>query len=102
MKFGAKFSPIKTLFAKRRLLFKKKKELLGIVLPLVFAGALFLASFSPAFEPYPSNNVSDVSGIFETSDFQVAFASNFVKSPVISMEDFENTGAFQDQENMNL
>jgi hypothetical protein len=102
MQFGTKFSPIKTLFAKRRLLFKKKKELTGVVLPLVFAGALFLATLSPAFKPLPSNNVSEVSGIFETNDFQVDFASNFVKSPVISMEDFENTGAFQDQENMNL
>ena len=102
MHFGAKFSPIRTLFAKRRLLAKKEKQLLGIVLPAVFAGALFLAVFEGALDPYPANNVSDVSGIFETSDFQVAFASNFVKSPVVSMKDFENTGAFQDQENMNL
>ena len=102
MKFGAKFTPIKTLLAKRRLLFKKNWGLLGLVSPLLFLGGIFYALFSKTLLEYPSAKVSEVGSIFKTTDFQVAFASNFAKNPTISMKVFENTGAFHDQENLNL
>ena len=53
-------------------------------------------------KPHPTLNVSNVGSIFETNEFYVAFASNFATSPDVSMHDFQNTEAFQDQERLNL
>ena len=71
-------------------------------MPLILIGGLFYSLFINILVQYPSVKVSEVGSIFKTSDFQVAFASNFVKNPTISMDDFKNTMSFQDQENMNL
>ena len=58
--------------------------------------------FGGILAPYPPLNVSQVGSIFKKTQFQISFASDFTKSQAVSMDDFKNTGAFQEQENMNL
>jgi hypothetical protein len=73
-----------------------------LVLPLIGMGFYLKTLFSKELSQYTSVNVSEVGSIFKTNDFEVAFASNLTKSQAVSMNTFKNTGAFQDQENVNL